>query len=64
MNNLLQQGFEKYSGRANIARYESEELDQSGERDSSCSLTTSEIQHIQVPVESVETAVKRMRTVA
>ena len=63
MNNLLQQGFEKCSGRANKARSESEEMDRSGELDSSCSLATSEMQHIQVPVESVETAVKRMRTV-
>ena len=39
-------------------------MDRSGELDSSCSLATSEMQHIQVPVESVETVVKRMRTVA
>jgi hypothetical protein len=64
MNNLLQQCFEKCSGRANKARPESEEMDQSGELDSSWTLATSEMQHIQVPVESVDTAVKRMRTVA
>jgi hypothetical protein len=45
-------------------RAESEEMDRSGELDSSCSLATSEMQYIQVPVESVKTAVNRMRTVA
>lgn len=48
----------KCSGRANKVRPESEEMDRSGELDSSCSLATSVMQHIQVPVESVETAVK------
>jgi hypothetical protein len=63
-NNLLQQCFEKCSGRANKASPESKEMDRFDERDSSCSLATSEMQHFQVPVESVKTAVKRMRTVA
>lgn len=48
----------KCSGRANKVRPESEEVDRSGELDLSCSLATSVMQHVQVAVETIETAVK------
>lgn len=48
----------KCSGRANKVRPESEEVGRSGELDLSCSLATSVMQHVQVPVESLETTVK------